>query len=42
MIIEWEKITRYGSPMAKAANEQLRIAREALSAIALLIGPPHA
>ena len=24
MVAEWEKMTRYGSPLAKAANENLR------------------
>ena len=29
MIIEWEKMTRYGSPLATRANEQLALARAA-------------
>ena len=31
MIAEWEKMTRYGSPLAKAANENLQRARAALA-----------
>ena len=30
MIAEWDKLSRYGSPIAKAANEQVRAARAAL------------
>lgn len=37
MVAEWEKITRYGSPIAKAANETVRFAREQ---IALAEGSP--
>jgi len=28
--MEWDKLTRYGSPMAKAANERVTAARAAL------------
>jgi len=31
MVAEWEKMTRYGSPLAKAANENLIRARAALT-----------
>jgi hypothetical protein len=27
LLYEWDKLTRYGSPMAKAANERVAIAR---------------
>lgn len=30
MLHEWDKFTRYGSPMAKAANERVSFARAAL------------
>jgi len=30
IIAEWDKLSRYGSPIAKAANEQVRAARAAL------------
>ena len=30
MLMEWDKLTRYGSPMAKAANERVAAARRAL------------
>ena len=30
MLDEWDKFTRYGSPMAKAANERVAFARAAL------------
>jgi hypothetical protein len=30
MLDEWEKLARYGSPMAKAANERVNAARRAL------------
>jgi hypothetical protein len=30
MLDEWEKLSRYGSPMAKAANERVNAARRAL------------
>jgi hypothetical protein len=30
MIAEWDKLSRYGSPMAKSANEQIAFARAAL------------
>lgn len=29
MLAEWDKFTRYGSPMAKAANERVNYARRA-------------
>ena len=32
MIAEFEKMTRYGSPLARAANENLTFARKALEA----------
>lgn len=32
MLLEWDKFTRYGSPMAKAANERVAAARAALQA----------
>lgn len=31
MLDEWDNLTRYGSPMAKAANERVAFARAALS-----------
>ncbi len=31
MLSEWDKLTRYGSPMAKAANEQVAFACAALA-----------
>jgi hypothetical protein len=31
MIAEWDKMTRYGSPLAKAANENLTRARAILA-----------
>jgi hypothetical protein len=31
LLSEWDKLTRYGSPMAKAANERVAFARAALS-----------
>jgi hypothetical protein len=30
MLDEWDRFTRYGSPMAKAANERIAFARAAL------------
>jgi len=30
MLMEWDKLTRYGSPMAKAANERVAAAHRAL------------
>ena len=30
MLIEWDKFSRYGSPIAKAANERVNFAREVL------------
>jgi chromosome segregation ATPase len=30
MLDEWERLSRYGSPMAKAANERVNAARRAL------------
>jgi hypothetical protein len=33
MIAEWEKMTQYGSPLAKGANEQLGRARFALAQV---------
>ena len=30
LLMEWDKLTRYGSPMAKAANERVTAARAAL------------
>lgn len=32
MIEEWDRLSRYGSPMAKAANERVANARAALRA----------
>lgn len=34
MIAEWDKMTSYGSPLARAANENLRRARDVLAKIA--------
>lgn len=31
MLMEWDKFTRYGSPMAKAENERVNFARAALT-----------
>ena len=31
LLAEWDKLTRYGSPMAKAANERIAFARTALA-----------
>jgi phage-related minor tail protein len=31
MLAEWDKFTRYGSPIAKAANERVAFARTVLS-----------
>jgi hypothetical protein len=31
MVAEWDKMTRYGSPLAKAANENLKFARATLA-----------
>lgn len=31
MLTEWDKFTRYGSPMAKSANEPVAFARAALA-----------
>lgn len=31
LLAEWDKLTRYGSPMAKNANESVTFARAALS-----------
>jgi len=31
MVAEWDKMTRYGSPLAKAANENLKRARAVLA-----------
>lgn len=33
LLMEWDKLTRYGSPMAKAANERVAAARELLKKI---------
>jgi hypothetical protein len=33
MIAEWEKLTRYGSPIAKDANENVRFAKAAIEQI---------
>lgn len=33
MLAEWDKLTRYGSPMAKAANESVAFARATLERI---------
>jgi len=30
LLMEWDKLTKYGSPMAKAANERVNAARAAL------------
>jgi hypothetical protein len=30
MLMEWDKLSRYGSPMAKAANERVNFARATL------------
>jgi hypothetical protein len=30
MLMEWDQLTRYGSPMAKAANERVTAARAAM------------
>jgi hypothetical protein len=30
MVVEWDKMTRHGSPLAKQANENLRRARSVL------------
>jgi hypothetical protein len=30
LLMEWDKLTRYGSPMAKAANERVAAARKLL------------
>jgi hypothetical protein len=30
MVLEWDRLTRYGSPMAKAANVRVAAARKAL------------
>ena len=38
MINEWEKMTRYGSPLAKQANENLARARTALATINAALG----
>lgn len=32
MLREWDKLTRYGSPIAKAANERVAFARAAIAA----------
>jgi len=31
MLAEWDKLTRYGSPLVKAANENVNRARSAIS-----------
>jgi hypothetical protein len=33
MLAEWDQLTRYGSPLAKAANERVQFARGALAAL---------
>jgi hypothetical protein len=30
MLVEWEKFTRYGSPIARDANENVRLAKAAI------------
>jgi len=30
MLLEWDKLARYGSPIAKAANERVNAARAAI------------
>jgi hypothetical protein len=31
LLMEWDKLTRYGSPIAKAANERVTFARAVLA-----------
>ena len=33
LLYEWEKFTRYGSPLAKAANERVAFARAAIARV---------
>jgi hypothetical protein len=39
MVAEWDKMTRYGSPLAKAANENLTRARAALAKLIVKSNP---
>lgn len=40
MLMEWDKLTRYGSPMAKAANERIPAARSALAIVQRALDKP--
>jgi hypothetical protein len=33
LLMEWDKLTRYGSPMAKGANERVAAARKLLGEV---------
>ena len=40
MVTEWDKLSRYGSPLAKAANERVNAARRALDSNKMMQGEP--